>query len=388
MSLREWGREFLLQIYREQEYVYQFVVQPTSFCPAGCSYCYLAASELGNYQVMRGDVRSRVIHAIHELLKSRYTNGKIRVLLRGGEPLAAGIEWLEEFLLELYSPQDISADSITVSIQTNGWYLREDFISLFRRFKVEIGISVDGPEAYCSHRVDKAGLPFFNRIMKGVDLLRDSGYEFAVISVITADMLKVFDPDEYLDFFSSISPVALQINVEAVKGAHKTETPVVSTVDFWQAIYSRYKHKSYPFKILQLDDLEFSITHPLPQWVKRVPFKFIFPLVKLDLNPVVTHRGEVLFLSGGFISAFGLEDFVVASLMERSIIDIIKLAQDSWYVEQYRTGLLNCRGCSAFHSCGGGFSDARFAEAGNLTISETPACRSTILQALEAIQKH
>lgn len=388
MSLQQRGRNLLLQLYREQEYVYQFVVQPTSFCPAGCLYCYLGKSELAKYQVMNTDVRSKVIQSIHELLNSTYTNGKIRVLLRGGEPLAAGIEWLQEFLLHLYAFQDISTDNVIVSIQTNGWYLSEDFIRLFRRFKVEIGLSLDGPEAYCSHRVDKAGLPFFSRIMNGVRLLKESGYEFAVISVVTADMLEVFDPDEYLDFFTSISPVALQINIEAVKGAHTTEAPVVSTIDFWRAIYSRYKHKSYPFKILQLDELEYSITHPLPRWVRRVPFKFIFPLVKLDLNPVVTHRGEVLFLSGGFISASGLENFAVASLMEHPIMDIIKLAQESWYVKEYRSGLLNCRDCSAFHSCGGGFSDARFAEAGDLSISETRACRTTVIEALKAIQIH
>jgi uncharacterized protein len=161
MSLPKWGKNFLLQLYREQEYVYQFVVQPTSFCPAGCTYCYLAESELANYRVMSAEVRSRVTFSIHELLNSPYTMGKVRVLLRGGEPLAAGIQWLKDFLFELYAPEGISTDNVTVSVQTNGWYLNQDFVDLFKQFKVEVGVSLDGPERYCSHRVDKTGSPFF-----------------------------------------------------------------------------------------------------------------------------------------------------------------------------------------------------------------------------------
>ena len=104
-------------------------------CNLSCSYCYQdPMRDAGNINVPRDWERAQ-----------KQLTGEFTVF--GGEPLLAPIDHLEEvwkFGLEKYGQN---------GVQTNGTLITAQHIELFRKYRVQVGISIDGPGYLNSLRV-------------------------------------------------------------------------------------------------------------------------------------------------------------------------------------------------------------------------------------------
>ena len=78
-----------------------------------------------------------------EVLKSINTiherSGGEKIILHGGEPLMLSKKEIDLFLRTSYEKNGFSA------IQTNAYLIDEDIISMFKKYKTGVGISIDGP---------------------------------------------------------------------------------------------------------------------------------------------------------------------------------------------------------------------------------------------------
>jgi len=101
-------------------------------CNLGCLYCYQ------NPQRQAGNVAHE--YDIEAMKRAVEAEGAAFTLF-GGEPLLVPLEDLETLWswgLEKFGRN---------GVQTNGALITAAHIDLFRRFKVSVGISIDGPEA-------------------------------------------------------------------------------------------------------------------------------------------------------------------------------------------------------------------------------------------------
>lgn len=101
-------------------------------CNIGCQYCY---------QHPQRDVEQPVKRYDMDVMKAAVRREGKDFILFGGEPLLVPLEDLEElwaFGLEEYGRN---------GIQTNGTLITPAHIELFRKYKVHVGLSVDGPGA-------------------------------------------------------------------------------------------------------------------------------------------------------------------------------------------------------------------------------------------------
>lgn len=115
-------------------------------CGRSCLYCY----ELPGRQAERNRRPGPVDHARVQLQVIEAA-GPDGFTLFGGEPLLATLEDLEKlwaFGLERYGKN---------GVQTDGHVIGEEHLALFRRFKVHVGFSIDGPGELNAARV--AGTP-------------------------------------------------------------------------------------------------------------------------------------------------------------------------------------------------------------------------------------
>jgi len=65
------------------------------------------------------------------------------------------------------------------ALQTNAVTLDDDWCQFFAEHDFLIGVSLDGPQAlHDAYRVDKGGAPTFERVMRGINLLRQHRAEF------------------------------------------------------------------------------------------------------------------------------------------------------------------------------------------------------------------
>ena len=70
----------------------------------------------------------------------------MRIILHGGEPLLAGVKRIVEFA-ELVCSLTPPGTQLRLSVQTNGTQLDDEMIDVLRRYRISVGVRLNGTEA-------------------------------------------------------------------------------------------------------------------------------------------------------------------------------------------------------------------------------------------------
>ena len=152
-----------------------FVLKVAELCNLNCSYCYMYNKGDTSFRLrpkfMTAEVATATLHRIASYARRRQFAG-IEIALHGGEPLLAGHAWMRWFLET--SQQIASSEGVIfeLGLQTNGTLLDDEWVELFSRFNVQLGISCDGPpEWHDAVRIDHAGSGSYAEVRRAIDLL-------------------------------------------------------------------------------------------------------------------------------------------------------------------------------------------------------------------------
>lgn len=157
----------------------QIIVKLTTNCNLNCIYC----SE-GNKKAVTLK-KEMLFKAIDELplLLDKINDKNITLLWHGGEPLSVGKEYLTEVMQ--YATEKLKNYHIKFLIQTNGTLIDDEWISIFCKFKVGIGISLDGyKELHDNNRLTKNGEATFDLIVKNMQKLKNAGVNYGTLMVL------------------------------------------------------------------------------------------------------------------------------------------------------------------------------------------------------------
>jgi uncharacterized protein len=139
------------------------VLQPTTFCPWACDYCYLPTKD------QRSTMPVQVASAVAASIRDQASDGCVEVVWHGGEPLAAG---LDQFARLLEPFEELRrAGRIRHAVQTGAGLITAGWCELFSDFEFTVGVSIDGPEWADTQRHDRAGRSVHGRIMRGIRTL-------------------------------------------------------------------------------------------------------------------------------------------------------------------------------------------------------------------------
>jgi uncharacterized protein len=102
---------------------------------------------------------------------------------QGGEPTLLGVDFFRRAVE--YQKKHAEGKRIENSLQTNGVLLDGEWASFLAENRFLVGVSIDGPrELHDHYRVDKGGHPTFDKVMRGIDLLRQYQVEFNTLTVV------------------------------------------------------------------------------------------------------------------------------------------------------------------------------------------------------------
>jgi uncharacterized protein len=102
----------------------------------------------------------------------------------GGETLVLPISFYRK-LLFLQSQFRRPHQIIQNSIQTNATLITPEWAEFLKANGFNVGVSLDGPrEIHDAARVDARGRPTFDRVVAGIELLREAGVPFSVLMVV------------------------------------------------------------------------------------------------------------------------------------------------------------------------------------------------------------
>lgn len=154
-------------------------------CNLSCSYCfYLPKSELypGSLFRMPDDVLEAYIRQTIEA----HLIPEVTFAWQGGEPTILGLDFFKK-ALELQKKYCRPGMAIHNTIQTNGILLNAQWCDFFRRNHFLVGISIDGPkELHDTFRKDLSEKGTFDRVMRGISLLKKHGVEYNILCTVNS----------------------------------------------------------------------------------------------------------------------------------------------------------------------------------------------------------
>lgn len=156
-----------------------------AICNLDCDYCYYLAKER-----LYPDGTFRMDSKLLEDYVRQYIEAQavpeVTFAWQGGEPTLMGLDFFK-LIIELQQKHRRTDMRIVNTLQTNGTLLDEEWCRFFRAHDFLIGISLDGPrDIHDAYRLDKGGNGSFDRVMRGVGLLKDHGVQFNVLTTVHA----------------------------------------------------------------------------------------------------------------------------------------------------------------------------------------------------------
>lgn len=179
------------------------VIKVASRCNINCSYCYMYNLGDFSYKIQPKFISKEIITCLIEKLKIYCQQNELKQFhfsLHGGEPLLLNKEKFSEIIEELSKLNEIGVN-VNISVQTNAILIDNDWCKLFNKYNIIVGVSIDGPKRlHDKYRVDKNGIGTYDKVIKGINLLKENNNNFAILSVTNAD----YKAKELYNYFSAL----------------------------------------------------------------------------------------------------------------------------------------------------------------------------------------
>ena len=155
-------------------------------CNLDCDYCFFLSKEMlypGSRFRMAEELQETYLR---QLLEGHRNVPEVVVAWQGGEPTLMGLDFFRRSV-ELIAQYKRPGQQVLNTLQTNGTLLTDEWGEFLAGHHFLVGISIDGPrEIHDRYRVDKGGKPTFDRVMRGLDVLRRNRVDYNVLTTVHA----------------------------------------------------------------------------------------------------------------------------------------------------------------------------------------------------------
>jgi uncharacterized protein len=357
------------------------ILQPTPFCNINCDYCYLPHRS-SSYK-MDIDVFGKI--AV-ELFSSKIVTAPIDFLWHLGEPLAVPISFYEKAFKIISQLGEDTGIEYSITFQTNAMLINQNWIDLFKKYKINIGLSIDGPAfIHDKKRVNKKNKGTHEQVMKGVGMLQEAKIPFGVIMVVTKDSLDY--PDLICDFFLENGINDIGFNIDEMDGDHlKTSFEKIEDEKFKyfiQQLLKRSVESNGKFKVREF-------------WLNIRPFT---AEVNEPVNVANRPFGIFNFDCYGNYSTFCPElitakneeynNFAMGNILTDKLDDILTNPIYLRVKREIEEGIEKCKNsCEYWSFCGGGCPSNKYFENGTFVSTDTVACKYHKKMIVDALADH
>ncbi len=346
------------------------VLQPTPFCNLDCTYCYLPDRD--SKRRMSDATLNRVAEFV---FSSGIVERGFTVVWHAGEPMVLPVGYYER-AIEIFAAHNAAGFQVGHSFQTNGVLIDDEWCDFFKKHRVNVGVSVDGP-AFLHDRNRKArnGAGTQHRVMDGIRKLQSREVPFHVISVLTNESLDY--ADELYDFYVENEIREVAFNIEEIEGPHAASTLGGADVERrFRRFIGRF------FDLVARDEMAISVRE----------FDSMVPLIlgkDRGEVPLTQENAPGAILSvdceGNFTSyspeLLGLKsthygDFAIGNVHTDTLASAINSDKFRRMSNDIARGLSKCRNtCEYYSLCGGGAPVNKYFENGSFDSTETMFCR-------------
>ncbi|MGB3464261.1 MAG: radical SAM protein [Cyclobacteriaceae bacterium] len=165
------------------------VVKVASRCNLNCSYCFMYNLGDETYKLQPKFMQEETVDNILTRTKNyikKYDRKYFAFLFHGGEPLLMKPSFFISFCEKVNAmKEEIPGVRVEFRVQTNGVLIDKQWCDLFKKYHVNVGISIDGAEkAHDMYRKDHAGNGSYESVIRGAKLLKKELGYLNLVSVI------------------------------------------------------------------------------------------------------------------------------------------------------------------------------------------------------------
>lgn len=167
------------------------------FCNLRCRYCFYNTRDQLTRNVMSNELLEKFLAEYMGLF-----SGRLFFIWHGGEPLLAGLPFFER-VIELQTKHLKEGQKVKNAIQTNATLIDDKWAEFFKTHDFKVGVSLDGDKKSHDHfRLNHGGGGSFDRVVRGIEILRRHGVEPGIIQTLTHD--NIVHAREDFNFFANI----------------------------------------------------------------------------------------------------------------------------------------------------------------------------------------
>jgi uncharacterized protein len=167
-----------------QQSAFHIMTKPVGpLCNLGCTYCFYLEKERLYPDTRKWEMPPEVLETyIREYIRSQSTD-PVTFAWQGGEPTLLGVDFFERVIA--LQAKYAEGKRIQNALQTNGTLLDNRWGEFLARNNILVGLSIDGPrELHDYYRVDKGATGTFDRVIRGLEVLKEHKVEFNTLTVV------------------------------------------------------------------------------------------------------------------------------------------------------------------------------------------------------------
>ncbi len=164
---------------------FQLLVKPAAGdCNLACEYCFYRET---TPEIYPEQSRHRMSHEVMERMVTDLLSYRFPETIfcwQGGEPTLMGLDFFED-VVATQIKHGRGGQTVGNALQTNGILINEDWAKFLARYKVVVGLSLDGPrELHDRYRINRGGEGTFERVLAAAEVMRRQGVAFNILCVV------------------------------------------------------------------------------------------------------------------------------------------------------------------------------------------------------------
>ncbi len=341
-------------------------------CNLRCRYCFYLEKDILFSQDADTRMSDEVLEAYIRKTIAATPAQEVAFHWQGGEPTMMGLAFYEKAIR--LQQQYAGKKRIRNVIQTNGTVLDDSWGRFLAAHKFLVGLSLDGPaDVHDHHRIDAGGRPTFDRVMRGMRVLRDHGVEFNVLACVTPEScgraLEIyrFFRDNGVGFIQFMPIVerlpdeaATQLGLELAVGIRAGEAAGAVRMTPWSVeplAYGEFLTEIFD-EWVRNDVSSIAVMNfewALAAWLDR-PARVCQWMPNCGRSPIIEHNGDVYSCDHYVYPDYRLGNILTDDLQEMIQSD----AQCSFGEAKSKALPDYCRECSVLRVCWGECPKRRF----------------------------
>ncbi|MFC1840491.1 anaerobic sulfatase maturase [Thermodesulfobacteriota bacterium] len=362
-----------------QPHPFHIMVKPTGAkCNLDCGYCYFLSKER-----MYPNSNFRMDDRLLETYIKQYIESQqypeITFSWQGGEPTLMGLDFFKQ-AVRYQQKYARPGTRILNTMQTNGTLLDKKWCSFFKKHGFLIGLSIDGPEEeHDAYRVSRQGKGSFNRVIKGWELLRETGVEFNILCSVHAA-----NEDKPLEVYRFFRDKLKAVYIQFIPIVERATSETLQLANSgWQDTNSK-KRILYTQTGNRVTDRSVSsskygdfLISIFDEWIRHDVGQIYVQIFDVALGSWFGQPGGLCIFSPTCGNAMALEhngdlfscdhfvepDYMLGNILDRDMAKLAASEKQLKFGESKSTTLPEyCRRCDVKFACHGGCPKNRFAQ--------------------------